>query len=152
MNHKMYQNVLSFLFFCIFFYQKERRYQKESTIYISIHCFLGSNKKYCCKNRSGGNHQTVGYLSGDNQQCVFYIFLCNFIEDKRNFTLEKQIPRNIVFYRKCHSQPLSLQATQIINHYLNSMITAKHNKYINYKIKRIHFFTNLKIHFVRFKF
>ena len=43
---------------------------------------------------------------------------------KRDLTLEKQILRNIMLYSECPPFPFS---TQIINPFLNLMISANHN-------------------------
>ena len=47
---------------------------------------------------------------------------------KRDFMIDKQIESYFVQYSKCLSNPPSLYAIQIIKHYLNSMISANHEK------------------------
>ena len=43
------------------------------------------------------------------------------------YTLEKQIPRNIVKFTKCPTyHPLSLQETQVIDPFLSSMVSVNH--------------------------
>ena len=45
---------------------------------------------------------------------------------KRDFIIEKQIGRHFVQYTKCLSIPLPFYATQIINPFLNQLISANH--------------------------
>ena len=47
---------------------------------------------------------------------------------KRDFTIEKQILPNILLFSKCPFYPLHFYATQMINPFLDSMISANHGK------------------------
>ena len=48
--------------------------------------------------------------------------------DKRDFIIERPLPRRIMKYTKCLAYPLPFNATQIINPFLNSRSLANLDK------------------------
>ena len=52
--------------------------------------------------------------------------------DKRYFMIDQQIAQHFVHYSKCLYHPLLFFATQIIIPFLNSKISANHDKWLGF--------------------
>ena len=64
-----------------------------------------------------------------NKFCANCLYNC---EHKRYFIIDQQIAEHFVHYSKYLSKPLPFYATEMINPFFNSRISANHNKELGF--------------------